>query len=141
MDSQDIKDFSDLGQSVFFTYNKTKFAIPPLNRAAMTELLRINSKISDHVKQSNPKPKEPKEGEPEPEEDSEETIKNMDALFGLQQNFIVLGIRKTNAEGQLLPVPEEEVAEWPMRLKHKVILMINDALSTTTTKEGDERPT
>lgn len=135
METQDIKDFSDLGQATMFKYNNGKFAIPPLSRPAMTNLLRINQKISDHVRK-----RAPKKGEEEDESQNQAAdISDMDALFGLQQEFIINGIRKVNEEGQFIPVPEEEVAEWPMKLKHRVILMINDALTTTT--KGDERPT
>jgi len=135
METQDIKDFSDLGQATMFAYNGDKFAIPPLNRAAMTNLLRINQKISDHVRKRTPK----KEGEEESAEDQASSITDMDELFGLQQEFIINGVRKTNAEGQFLTVEDTVVAEWPMKLKHHVILMINEALTTTT--KGDERPT
>lgn len=135
METQDIKDFSDLGQATMFKYNGGNFAIPPLNRAAMTNLLRINQKISDHVRKRAPK----KEGEEDSAEEQASSITDMDDLFGLQQEFIINGVRRTNEQGQFMPLLEAEVGEWPMKLKHHVILMINDALTTTT--KGDERPT
>jgi hypothetical protein len=135
METQDIKDFSDLGQAVMFTYNKAKFAIPPLSRAAMTNLLRINQKISDHVRKRAPK----KEGVEAESEEQANDIQDMDDLFGLQQEFIVNGVRKVSEEGQFGTLAIEQVEEWPMKMKHQVIMMINDALTTTT--KGDERPT
>lgn len=133
METQDIKDFSDLGQSVMFKYKGTSFAIPPLTRSTMTALLRMNQKISDSVKK--------KPGEEEKDSSfNEETVQGMDSLFELQQEFVLMGIRKVSPDGSFSLVDKSEVDLWPMRLTNNVIRMINEAL-TTTTDRGDERPT
>lgn len=138
METKEIKDFSDLGQSTYFTYNGVKYAIPPLSRAAMTKLLRVNQKISNHVKEKNPVGGA---AVTPPEESlTDDSIDEMDTLFGMQQEFVLLGIRKVNEQGQFSEVTSAEIDEWPMRLLHNVIRLINEALTTTTEKE-DERPT
>jgi hypothetical protein len=134
METQDIKDFSDLGDETFFLFKGQKYAIAQPTRSDMTKMLRVNQKISAHVNRAQPK------GADDAPSDGDQSVTDMDGLFALQQEFILLGVRKVQPEsGQRVELTQAELEAWPMKLMHKVIRMVNDILSSGPEKE--ERPT
>lgn len=134
METGNIQDFSDLAESTQFKYKNATFSIPPFTRKSMTELLRVNQKISAHVN----KPKENFGGEENTLTDADVT--GMDELFSMQQEFITLAVYKVIDGGKLIPLVKDDVEEWPMRLQARVISLINKALAHVSERE-DERPT
>jgi hypothetical protein len=136
MEAKDIHDFSDLGDEIFFSYKGKKYAIPQPTRDQWADLLRVNQRISAHVKESSP---DKKDGAPEPTgELTEGAIVGMDGLFKLQQEFVVLGVRLVQDNDQRVALTIDEVNTWPIKLLHKVVRMINENMSAP---DKEERPT
>jgi hypothetical protein len=119
----EVLDLNDLVKSIEFTVLEGTYTIPPMNDAKMKKVMGISKDIT------NLSSDERKEQLTEEEEDK---------LLDLQNTILheVLLLKEDDKTKQL---PKNKYAEWPMRLKNKVLGLIFDQLGSGTPEGETEK--
>lgn len=105
----DVIDFSDLGNSVFFSYKDTKYEIPAVTNKKAKILFSMGTKAKDEV-------------------DTEE-------VGEFQSKYVCAAVKNTTTNKYL---EEKDIEEWPMALTNKVIQLINNSISASFSEESEE---
>ena len=127
LDSNNVYDFSDLGNNVSFKFGERTYVIPPIPPKKARELFALNKKA---VREAEKRQKEFVEAEKQLEIGSITEIPEslMDGdVFRSQLIYINCAT----------DIPIEEMDEqWPTRLVIRVVRLINDVISGA---EGEEK--
>ena len=128
----ELLDFSDLDQALEFKYKENIFVIPAFTKKQLDTLMAISKKFVAITKTS---------GElPESEEDlTKEDVENTSNFFDMQDEYILAAVMKKDVEGgKDVPLSEDDLATWPVKLRAKVMQLINSQMSTTIADVGGE---
>jgi hypothetical protein len=131
--SANVMDFTDLGKGVEFSYKGENFEIPSYTKSQMTGLMEVSEKLVQMSRSlSEEERKKAEQGDVRTEE-----IKN---LFGVQQEFICMGVVKKKETG-MVPVTLEDINDWPWKLINKLVSMINKQMGSVNEGDSKSNPT
>ena len=118
----EVMDLNDLVQSVNFTVLDGTYEIPPMNDAKMKKVMGLSKEISNLSGE--------REGALTDEE--EENLLNL-------QNTILHECVSVKEDEDLKPVAKSKFAEWPMKLKNRVLELIFSQIGSGTPEGETEK--
>jgi len=119
----EVMDLNDLVQAVDFTVLEATYQIPPMNDAKMKKVMGLSKSISSLSSEDR------KDALSEEEEEQ---------LLDLQ-NTILHECVSLNDDDKLKQVPKTKFADWPMKLKNKVLELIFGQLGTGAPEGESEK--
>lgn len=127
---KDILDFSDLDEGIDFIYKGETFRIPAFTKRELDKLMALSK---DFVSE---KPKDVSEdGDVSEEEgDVEKSVK----FFDMQDEYILVAVKKVSEDGAISTLTIERINEWPIKLKAKIMQLINSQMSITVAEVSSE---
>ena len=119
----EVMDLNDLVQSVNFTVLDGTYEIPPMNDAKMKKVMGLSKSISNLSSDDR------KEALTDEEEEN---------LLNLQ-NTILHECVSESVDDKLKQVPKAKFADWPMKLKNKVLELIFSQIGSGTPEGETEK--
>lgn len=121
----EVLDLNDLVQAIEFTVLGGTYQVPAMNDAKMKKVMGISKEITALSSDEN------KEGLSDEEED-----KLLDLQNTILHEVLVL---VEGDEGKTKQLPKTKYADWPMRLKTRVLGLIFDQLGSGTPEGETEK--
>jgi len=121
---ENVIDLNDLVKSVNFTVLEKNYEIPPMNDVKMKKVMELSKHISKITKSS-----EKEEGMSVEEE--EELLDTQNTIL---HECVSLNDDKTKG---LKQIPKKDFADWPMRLKNKVLELVFNQVGGGETPKGE----
>jgi hypothetical protein len=113
-ENENVIDLNDLVKAVEFTVFNEKYEIPPMNDAKMKKVTAMSKKVGVLS---------------ESEREKALTDEDEDQVLDLQNSILHETVMQ-NKDGQLKQVSKSKFADWPMKLKSKVIEMVYSQLGS-----------
>lgn len=127
----EVMDFTDLGEGIRFSYKGMNFEVPSFTKAEMKNLIKISEEMVNLSKTLSEKDKqEAANSAAPPGEDMKE-------FFEAQQKFVLAGVRSIDPAGNLVPITEEGIENWPWRLVNKVSSLVQEMMGNVSSAEKD----
>lgn len=130
----DILDFTDYAKHIDFKYQNAVYRVPPFNKSQIETLMAINKKFVD-IGGGMPDSDESDDSADDLKEISGK-LETSNQYFSMQDEFLACALFKKEGES-FQPVDISEFTNWPVKLKNRVMKIINEQMSTTI-EDGDE---
>ncbi len=120
----EVLDLNDLVKAIEFTVLGGKYQIPAMNDAKMKKVMGISKQITTLSSDENK---------------SSLTDEEEDQLLDLQNTILHEVLVLVEEDGKSKQLAKNKYAEWPMRLKNKVLGLIFDQLGSGTPEGETEK--
>ena len=107
--SEEMMDLNDLVKSINFTVMEQNYEISPMNDTKMKSVMGLSKKITELTNITT---------------DEESMSEEQEAELLDTQNTILHNTVSLNKEDKLLQVTKKDFADWPMKLKNKVLELV-----------------
>lgn len=124
----ELLDFSDLDERIEFKYKEDMFCIPAFTKKQLDTLMAISKRFVADA---------PKGEEVETENMSEEDMERSKNFFNMQDEYLIAAVSRID-ENILVPLTQDDIDSWPIRLKNKIMSLINNQMSSTISEAGGE---
>lgn len=118
----EIQDFTDLALPIDFKYEGIVYRIPAFNKPQLKKLMSLTSKLRSDEKEEN-KEKESESGE----------------FLDVQDEMLIVGVLKQKEDNTFEAITMDLIDSWPMRLKNKIMDLINRQMSNISGDDESEK--
>lgn len=123
---KDILDFTDYAQPLDFKFKDGHYRIPAFNKNQIEKLMTINKKFTEV-------------GDPDPDEKKDaDTIDKSGEYFDMQDEFLACALYKKTGD-EFKPIEQDELKDWPIKVKNKVMKSVSDQMTTTIEEDEPEK--
>lgn len=127
--AENIRDFNDYAKPIDFKFGDNVYRIPAFGKNKIEKLMEINNQFTGVLDE---------DVDPESEEINKETIEKNKKFFEMQDNYIASAILKKEGD-QFKEITEEELIDWPIRVKNQVMSAITEQMSTVSDEDVEKK--
>jgi hypothetical protein len=133
----DILDFTDYAKPFDFKFNENVYRIPAFSKVQIEKLMNINKKFIEIGKSVDKTLTDLIPGE-----DKDMTVEELETsktYFDMQDEFIACALLRKIGDGSFAGILENELTDWPVKVKNKVMKVISDQMSMSVEDEEPEK--
>jgi len=121
-----ILDFTDYAKPFDFKYNDNIYRIPAFSKSQIEKLMQINKRFMDLEKQKK-------------DLNDPDKLEDTGSYFVMQDEFLSSALFKKNESGGFNSIDPDELDEWPVKVKNKIMNEIGKQMSTNITDEEEDK--